>query len=246
MRWLVLLLFPFLSYTQNYSAIDIIKKSEEKLRKATSSMKADLKITTIRPKWTKSKTIRTWTDGNNGMIMIIAPEKEEGISFLKTEEGVWNYIPKINSTVKMPPSLMMNSFMGSELSNDDMIHQSSNVEDFNHQLLNDTIINGRECYQIELTPKPQSMVVWGKVVMSIDKEHFIQLQTLFYDENNELINTIKGENIVVFDGVYLAKQLTVVRADKPGRKTVLEYLAVEFGLNLPADFFTKDHMKSLN
>ena len=237
-------LFSVVSFGQALTAKQIIKKVDSKM-KGTSNTFAEMKITTVRPKWTRSKMLKTWSDGKDGMILVTEPVKEKGIVFLKKDKEVWNWVPNINRMIKMPPSMMMQSWMGTDLKNDDLVRQSSIVDDYKHTLLKDTVINGKDCYQIEMIPHENAVVVWGKMVTCVDKVHFVQMNTKLYDEELDLISTMKASQITNYQGGYLAKRTEIIPVKKNAQMTVMEYQKLDFDITIPENFFTVQNMKKV-
>ena len=187
---------PLVTFSQ-LTPKEVITKSDEKLRGESS--KADLKMTIIRPKWTREMEMRSWAKGDEySLILVESPARDKGIVFLKRDKEIWNWQPTIERMIKLPPSMMMQSWMGSDFSNDDLVRQSSLITDFEHRFLEEETIDGRSCYAVELIPHEDAAVVWGKVIMWIDKEEFLQLKTEFYDEEEYLINTIYGKEMKIF------------------------------------------------
>ncbi|NNE56289.1 MAG: outer membrane lipoprotein-sorting protein, partial [Flavobacteriales bacterium] len=179
------------------------------------------------------------------MMYITSPAKDKGTAFLMNDKEVWNWVPSINRTVKMPPSMMMQSWMGTDLTNDDLVQQSSEVEDYDHQLLGKENIDGSTCYVVQLTPKPDAAVVWGKIIMWIDSEEFFRLRTEFYDDDEDLVNKMIASNVQVMGGKTLPTRIEVIPMDKTGQKTVLEYQKLQFDIDIEESFFTPQQMKRL-
>jgi outer membrane lipoprotein-sorting protein len=133
--------------------------------------------------------------------------------------------------------------MGSDFTNDDLVKESSVVEDYNHTLRQDTVVDGRPAYKIEMIPKPDAAVVWGKVIVYIDKKELNQLLVRYYDEDEVLVNTMVLSDIKPIGGRILPCRLEMIPADNPKQKTVIEYLELEFDLNVKQDFFSLQNMK---
>ncbi|RMF00240.1 MAG: outer membrane lipoprotein-sorting protein [Bacteroidetes bacterium] len=240
---LSLQLLPQLAPAQT-DARDIIERAENKLRGKSS--RAEMRMTIIRPDWTREVTMKTWGLGRDySLTLITSPARDKGTAFLKRKNEIWNWQPTIDRTIKMPPSMMMQSWMGSDLTNDDLVRESSILEDYEHRLLGEEEQAGRQCWKIELRPKPDAAVVWGRILIWIDQEEYMQLRTEFYDEDGYLVNTMLGKSIKELDGQWLPSVLEIIPADKPGHKTILEYLSLEFDVGLTEDFFTIQQMKRL-
>jgi outer membrane lipoprotein-sorting protein len=176
------------------------------------------------------------------MILVTAPQKDKGVVFLKRKKEVWNWIPSIERNIKLPPSMMSQSWMGTDFTNDDFVKEASVVENYNHTLMGDTIIEERTCYKIQMLPKPSSAVVWGKVLMWIDKKDFLMLRVEYYDEDNKLINTMNCSDIKMLGGKLLPARMEMIPADKEGNKTVLIYNSLVFDTPIEESFFTTQNM----
>lgn len=205
---------------------------------------AHMKMTIIRPAWTRTMELKSWADGGDySLILITAPAREKGIAYLKREQEMWNFQPSIDRTIKMPPSMMMQSWMGSDFKNDDLVRQSSIVEDYTHQLMGTQTIEGRECYKIELTPKEDAPVVWGRVVIWVDTQDYLNLKTEHYDEDGDLVDTSYGKNIKKLGGRLLPSKMVLIPADEQGHSTEMEYLSLEFDSQFSERFFSTQNMK---
>lgn len=227
---------------QDLTAREIIKKSDEKVRGESS--RGEMKMTIIRPSWTREMSMKMWSLGDDySLILVTAPARDKGTAFLKRDKEIWNWQPTIDRVIKLPPSMMMQSWLGSDFTNDDLIRESSILEDYEHRLLGAEVIDGRDCYQIEMIPKEEAAVVWGKVIVWIDKVEFIQLKTEFYDEDDYLVNTMLGKKIKDLGGKQLASVLEVIPADEEGHMTRIEYVSLEFDIAIEESFFSVQNMK---
>ena len=231
-----------LSIGQNLTAKEIVQKMDDNA--FGGRLKSTMKMTIIRPTWTRTMALKSWADGDDySLILITAPAREKGISYLKRAKEMWNFQPSIDRTVKMPPSMMMQSWMGSDFKNDDLVRQSSIVEDYTHKLLGKETIDGRECYKIEMIPDEDAPVVWGKVIIWIDVKDFLNLKTEHYDEDNDLVDTILGEDVQKMGGRTLPARMVLLPADETGHKTIMEYQSIEFDTKFEDRFFSTQNMK---
>ena len=239
-----LLLFPLLFIFRIISAQDardIVKRADEKARGKTSA--SMITIQTIRPGWTREMTVKSWTKGNDYVVILVtAPAKEKGVVFLKRDKEVWNWVPSIERNIKMPPSMMSQSWMGTDFTNDDLVKESSILEDYDHTITGDTTIDGRSCYSIRLIPKPSAAVVWGKVQMCIDKKDYLMLHVEYFDEDGSLINTMHCGDIRMLGGRLLPARMEMVPSEKKGNKTVLIYSSLSFDQPIEDSFFTVQNM----
>lgn len=242
---LALILLSTVSIAQNFTPKEIIQKAEEKTRGIKSAY-SEMTITTVRKKWSREMSMKSWSKGNDfSLILITAPSKDAGTATLKRYKEVWSWMPSIERTIKMPPSMMGQSWMGTDLTNDDLVRESSNITDYTHSLLKDTLINSKLCYQIELIPKVDAAVVWGKVILFIDKVDFIQLRTEMYDEDEYLVSVMNASDIKLLEGIKMATKLEFIPMEKEGQKTIMKINKMNFDIEISESFFTTQNMKRI-
>lgn len=208
MKKIQIFIFLFILVTSGLAqeAKDVLKMADEKAKGKTSF--ANITVQTIRPKWSREMIVKAWTKGNDlTLILVLAPAKEKGVVFLKRQKEVWNWIPSIERNIKMPPSMMSQSWMGTDFTNDDLVKEASILEDYNHSFLADVLIDGISCYKIQLLPKPKSAVVWGKVILCIDKKDSMLLYGEYFDEDGMLINTMHCSDIKMLGGRLLYRTI---------------------------------------
>lgn len=236
----IILTLAFQSYGQ--TAKEIIQKADDKMQ--GNSNKSEMRMTIVRPDWKREVTMKGWALGREySLILITAPARDKGSAFLKRDKEMWNWQPSIDRVIKLPPSMMLQSWMGSDFTNDDLVKESSIVNDYTHSLGADTVINDLNCYKVILIPKPDAPVVWGKIVVYIDKTEYNQHLVYYYDEDNFLINTMVLSDIKTMGGRIIPTRLEMIPADEPQNKTVIEYFKMEFDLGLLQSFFSLQNMK---
>jgi outer membrane lipoprotein-sorting protein len=229
---------------QQPTARQILERMEAQTR--GTSMYAEMKMTTVRPRFTREVTMKTWSKGDDfSMILITSPARDRGTSYLKRGKEIWNYVPNIDRLIKLPPSMMSQSWMGSDLSNDDLVRESSTINDFTYRIVNTTQYAGHTCWVLDLTPREGSSIVFGRVRMWITQSHYLQLKVENYDERGTLASTIQLSNIRQMGGRSIATEIEMIPADKPGHKTVLQYLDARFNLPIEDSFFTVQNMRNL-
>jgi len=225
-------------------ATEIVRKADQLMRGESSYM--EMKMTIIRPDWQREMTLKGWSKGRDRSLMVItAPARDKGTTFLMRDKEIWNWVPSIERTIKIPPSMMMQSWMGSDFTNDDLIKESSIVEDYHHTLLGTETIRGYDCYKIEMTPKSEAAVVWGKIRIWIAKETYFQVQVEYYDEDGYLVQTMNLSEFKKMDDRTIPTRLEMIPADpdKAGHKTVVEYLEADFNIDIDDTFFSQQNMK---
>lgn len=237
-----LLLCISTTVTHGQTAIEIIKKADDKMQGNSNS--SVMKMTIVRPDWKREVTMKAWALGRQySLILVTAPARDKGQAFLKRSKEMWNWQPSIDRVIKLPPSMMLQSWMGSDFTNDDLVKESSIVNDYTHELARDSTIQGIVSYQIILVPKPDAPVVWGKIVSFIDKKDFNQLLARYYDEEGELVNTLVLSNIREIGGRTLPTKLEMIPSDKPDHRTIIEYEEMNFDIGLEESFFSMQNMK---
>jgi len=227
------------------TAKEILKESDERIRGVQSSY-SELIITVVRPKWSKEMMMKGWSLGTDYFVSVVtAPAKEKGVVFLKRDNEVWNYLPSIERTIKLPPSMMMQNWMGTDFTNDDLVKRSSTVEDYSQEIVKEETYNDLDCWVLELIPQEDAAIVWGKLIMWIDKEDYMQLKTEFYDEYGDMVSIMESKNYKKFGNKILPSLLEYIPLDKDGHKTIVEYVVREFNLSVASRYFVPSNMKNL-
>lgn len=241
-----ILLAGYLSQAQvaAETATEVIRKADQLMRGNTSYARMTIRIE--RPSWQRELEMRSWSKGNDlAMVRVEAPAKERGIVYLKRKKEVWNWLPSIERNIKLPPSMMSQSWMGTDFTNDDLVKEFSIIEDYTHEFTGEETIDGRSCHRITLIPKPGAAVVWGKLLVWIDKKDYLQLKAEYYDETGILVNLLKGSEIRILGGRLLPTRMDMYPVAKKGNRTVMLYREVLFDKPIGDDFFTVENMKRL-
>ncbi len=230
---------------QELSAREIISRADEKSRGKTSQSAMTMNI--IRPNWSRSVSLKMWSkESDYSLVYITAPAKEKGQVFLKRENDMWNWVPAIERLIKIPPSMMMQSWMGSDFTNDDLVKESSVIVDYNHTLIGKELLRGQECYKIELLPLPDAAVTWGKVISWITIKGFNQWKAEYYNEDMELVNTMNAYDIKKMDDREIPVRLEMEPVNKKGQKTVLIIDLINFDNPIDNSFFSQQNMKRIS
>ncbi|EJG0100786.1 outer membrane lipoprotein-sorting protein [Vibrio parahaemolyticus] len=239
---LFFLLFTSLSYAE--SAFDFVQKSDQAMRGKSSYSEATMEI--VRPDWTRSMTMKSWTKGTElSLVLVTAPAKDKGSASLKRHREMWNWVPSIERVIKIAPSMLSQSWMGSDFTNDDLINQSSIVVDYQHALLGNDSFEGDKVWVIEATAKPDAPVVWNKVTLWISQSTYLQRKVEFYDEFDERVNVLTTYDVKELGGRKIATRMEMKPVDKPGNKTIFTTHQAQFDFDINDDFFSQQQMKSL-
>ncbi len=233
-----------ITFAQGLTAKEIIRKADDKNRGLSSQ--GIMTMTVIRPDWTRTITMKTWSKSREySLVLITAPAKDKGQVFLKIKTEMWNWVPSIDKTIKIPPSMMLQSWMGSDFTNDDLVKQSSIVVDYTHKLLAKEKVRDMDCYKIELTPLPDAPVVWGKVIMWITVSGFDMWMAEYYDEDSKLVNVSNNYDIRRMGDREIPTRLEMVPVNKKGQKTVMHIDEMKFNTGIDESFFSQQNMKKI-
>lgn len=238
----LMMTFLYSSELLGQTSTEIITKMEEVMRGESSYVEMTMRIE--RPRYTRDVSMKSWALGNDySLILITAPARDQGTTFLKRKNEIWNYVPSIDRTIKMPPSMMAQSWMGSDFTNDDLVRETSMVDDYEHKILREEEYDGFQSWVLELIPKPDTPVVWGKVLIWVSKDDYLQLKVENYDQNNELANTMMFDDIREMDDRTIPTRMTLIPADKPDQKTELIYNKMDFSIDIEESFFSQQNMR---
>jgi outer membrane lipoprotein-sorting protein len=230
---------------QSISASDIVKKADEKFNGEKSSMMV-MTMTIIRPTWQRTVEFKNWSLGKEyALTLITSPAKDVGQTFLKRSTELWSWNPSINRLIKLPPSMMSQGWMGSDYTNDDVLKESSIVNDYTHEIVGEETVSDRLCYKIKMVAKENAAVVWGHQIRWIDKKDLLMLKTELYDEDGSLVRTEMGSDIKVMDGRVIPSRLELIPADEKGNKTIVEITDIKFNVSIEDTFFSQQNMKRI-
>ncbi len=241
---LLSLLLPT-AFVAAQDATDIIRKADDLMRGKSSY--AQITMTIEKPQWKRTMTMKAWSlEPDFSLVYVTEPARDKGTVTLKRGNEVWNWLPSVQKVIKIPPSMMLQSWMGSDFTNDDLVRASSIVKDYTHALLGRERYEGQECYKIELVPKPEAGVVWAKVVVWISTAGYLELKTEYYDEDGALVKSFLGSNVRTFGDRRLPAHWEMIPYDQPGNKTILDYDELRFNEKIGTDFFSLQNMRRVH
>ncbi len=242
--WLALLIgfvAPLPVHAQN--ARDIMDLVDQLMRGESSIARITMDIRT--ENWDRSLTLRAWSLGSDySLIRVETPQREAGTATLMAGQEVWNYLPRVDRTLKLPSSMMAGSWMGSHFSNDDLVKESRLVDDYEIAIDFEGARDGADVWEFVLTPLPEAPVVWGKIRWQVRKEDFMPTWTRYYDESDEIVRTMIFSEIRLMGSRLVPSVMTMVPADKPGETTVVRYHELDFDVDLEEDFFSLRNLRS--
>ena len=227
---------------EGLDATTIAKKCDAALKGKTQLGKAAMTVRT--PEWQRTLEMTFWYDyPEKTFIRITAPAKDAGTGTLRLGSNMWTWLPSVERVIKIPPSLMLQAWMGSDFTNDDLVRESSLVKDYDHKLAGEATQAGDPCYRIVSTPKPNAPVVWGHLVLFVRREDSLPRREEYYDEKGVLQKVLTFEDFRrVEDRVY-PMRWKMDSVTKPGHETVLVYRTLKFDHPIPGSVFTQENLK---
>jgi len=230
---------------QDLTPREIVRKADEKFNgeKTSTSLIA---MTIVRPTWERTIEFKNWTSGKEyALTLITAPAKDKGQSFLKRQNEMWSWNPTISRLIKLPPSMMSQGWMGSDYTNDDILKESSVVNDYDHNIIGEEELDGRICYLIKLVAKEDAAVIWGHQIRWIDKKDFLFMKSELYDEDGYLVRTETGTEIKTMDGRLIPTRIELIPAEEEDQMTIIEIREIQFNAPIEDNFFSQQNMKRI-
>lgn len=217
-------------------ATAIVERAELALWGKT--FQADFEMVIATPSWSRTLALAVRMDRpGKSFLRVLAPAKDAGISSLRVGNEMWNYIPAIERTIKIPPSLMLQPWLGSDFTNDDLVKESSLVNDYTHKLLESPKADGTGQYLIEALPKPESAVVWGKILYAT-RADFVPLKQEYFDERGRSVRTLTYSDIRKLDGRDVPTRWEMKPLDKPGKSTTIFIKSAAYDRTLDSELFS--------
>jgi len=206
---------------------------------------ATYRITITRPEWTRSITIDSWERGKEFYYMEITdPPRDQGTAYLKREGQMWTYLNDIGRTVKIPPSMMMDSWMGSDFTNDDLLNESSLLDDYDHELVGADTLDGIGAWHVRLHPHDDAPVVWDKIDFWVRSGDYMLLREEFFDERGRKVRTLYFQDVRTMDSREIpSKWVLEPHLKDPGNRTVLEMVKIDFDVEIPDRYFTRQYLE---
>jgi outer membrane lipoprotein-sorting protein len=241
MALFIFMFAPLYSNAGSHDAKNLVEAGFHYMRDKASVSRVDMTI--HRSDWQRIFTLKAWTLGDKeSLFTIISPAKDADNGTLKKGRQMWMYNPKINRVIKLPPSLMSQSWMGSDFSNNDLAKSDSLINEYTHTIIGTERHEGKKVFIVKSIPKPKAPVVWGMQELKIREDNLF-LEQAFYDEDLRLVKVLKFLEIQMLGGKLYPKKLIMQKVDNPEKYTVVEYKTLLFKESLPAGLFTLSNLK---
>jgi outer membrane lipoprotein-sorting protein len=216
--------------------LDAVVKYFEDLYRSEQSI-STVELTVTKPRRTKTFRMKVWTQGEEkALIVILSPAREKGTATLKVEKNLWNYLPRIKRTIRIPPSMMLASWMGSDFTNDDLVRESSYSKDYSYEVVGRS--DDPAGWLIKFVAKPDVVGLWKRLELVVSKDGRIPVVARYYDRKDRLARTIYWEDVKEFGRRRIPSRLTLIPEDKEGHKTEMLYLDINFDVEVPDSTFS--------
>ena len=227
---------------QGPTAQEVVDRAESALWGKT--LQSQLTMTVTTPRWTRTLELVAWIERpRRSFIRIRGPAKEAGIGSLRIGGEMWNYLPTVERTIKIPPSMMLQPWMGSDFTNDDLVKESSLVNDYTHRIVAIDTAATPALYVVESTPKPDAAVVWGHIVMRVRRTDFLPAREEFYDERGTLVRVMTFSDIRTLGGRTIPTKWEMRPTAKPGNVTTIVMTRATYDAPIAADIFTQRNLE---
>jgi len=214
----------------------ILKKIDALYRAESSFALVEMEVVSY---YKRKLKLKCWTKGKDKtLIVIIYPNKEKGIATLRIGKKMWNYFPRINRIMRVPPSMMMASWMGSDFTNDDLVKESTLFDDYKGEYILPDSLNSPKYFFIKLTPRKNTLSLWSKIVLVVRKKDLLPVREEYYNEKGELVRVLYFEDIGIIGGRKLPRVLKMVPVKKKGRYTLVKYLKARFNIPIKNSLFS--------
>lgn len=227
------------------SAREVAERVENNFRGDSGFLDATMIVKSPRLPEPRRMRFQSWDDrgGKRSFIRVLEPAKDKGTAFLKLHPNLWSYIPRVERTIRIPPSMMLQSWMGSDFTNDDLVRESSTLDDYTHRWLGvDPSHQGSRAFVIEHVPKEGAPVVWGRIAVWVDAARFVPLRQEFFDEAGEKLRVMTLADLREVGGRVYPHRWSMVPLDKPGHETRIEVNEIRFGEKFADEIFTQRNL----
>jgi hypothetical protein len=223
---------------QTLTARQILDRVDDAYRGDSAHGKMRMKVVTAH--WTRELQIEFWSKGKEkSLARILSPLKEKGTATLKVDNDIWNFLPMVNRVIKVPSSMMGDSWMGSHFTNDDLVKESRFSDDFDFSTTFEGARDGKEVIEITCIPKADAVVVWGKVIVEVERQSYVALRARYFDEELAPAREMVFSQVRTLQGRTVPTVMTIVPADKPAESTTVSYDEIAFDLPLADELFSQ-------
>lgn len=227
--------------------IDDVITALDRLYRSNDSY-AEMSMHIVTPHWERTLTMKSWSEGSDKtFISILSPAREAGMATLRIGTEMWNYLPNTNSTIRVPPSMMTGSWMGSDITNNDIVKEITYATDYTYEYTDDTAMTGIQedgVLYVRLVPKPSTAVVWSSIICAVRTDENIPLWEHYYDQHGNEIKCVTFSDIQNMGGRTIPATMEVVPTNKEGHSTTITWSHAEFNQGIDSDIFSLRNLQS--
>lgn len=205
---------------------------------------SEMTMTIHRPDWERTMSMRAWTKGDEqSLVRVTEPRKDRGNATLTDGNSMWSFSPKVNRILKIPSSMMSQSWLGSDFSNRDIAKADDIVDKYQHKLLSISETDAMNVYEIESVPLEDAAVVWGREVLKIRADHVV-LEHRFFDQDDKLVKVLRTLEVAEKGGRMIAARQRMGDVDAPDEWTEVRIDAVEYDVDIGDNIFTLSNLRN--
>jgi len=236
------LLWAHPAHSAEDTARDLIRKAMDHWRGLTSHSR--MTMTIHRPDWERRMTMESWSKGDKrSLVRVIEPKRDAGNATLLDDNSMWTYSPKVNRVIKVPSSMMSQSWMGSDFSNKDIAKSTDIIDQYDHTLTATDERDGHHYYTVTSVPHEDAAVVWGKEVIVV-RDDYVLMEEQFWDQDGILVKSLQTLEVAVMGGRPVARVMRMGKLESPDEWTRLTAEHIEFDLDLPDSLFTLSNLRN--
>lgn len=227
---------------QGKTATQIIQDVNRRLEGRSSQGDMEMKIVT--PRWQRTLRMKIWSKGlDYSFVRILSPQRERGMASLKRKEQMWNFLPRAAMVMRIPPSMMGSSWMGSDFTNDDLIKGSNLVRDYSAKIQRVKGKGEQERAEVELIPRPNAPVVWGKLTIWVRTKDMMPLEQNYFDDKGRLIRKMTFSDFKQMGDRIFPTVMKMQNLQKPGHHTTMIYHKIQFNKDISSSTFSLRNLK---
>jgi outer membrane lipoprotein-sorting protein len=224
------------------SADELIRLAMDHWRGVSSY--SNMTMTVHRSDWERSFSMQGWTKGNKtSLVRVTAPKKDAGNGTLILDTNMWSYTPKVNRIIKVPSSMMNQSWMGSDFSNKDVSKSTDIIDMYDHTLIHTEEKDGHTFYTIQSIPHEEAAVVWGKEVLTV-RDDFVMIRQEFWDQDDVLVKAMDALEVAEMGGRVVAKRMRMSEVETPDEWTEMMTDSIDFDTDMPDSLLTLSNLRN--
>lgn len=206
------------------------------LFRSTASI-ARVEVTVVTPRATRVMRMRMWSRGEDrALIVVESPARDEGTATLRRDSSLWNYLPRISRTMRIPPSMMSSSWMGSDLTNDDLTRESTFRDDYDGAVVGRS--DAPSGWLVRYDAHADAVGLWLRVEYVVNDDGTLPIEARFYDRRMELSRVMRFEDVREMDGRRIPTRMVIEPRDREGHRTEMRYLSMDFDADVPESTFS--------